>query len=282
MVAQLVPGAVRVDDDEVERRLDERRVVVAAVPEDHVGLGLRLREDRRVVDAGEDEVPLGEMRLVLLALLDRRVGGGEVVVVSEALHDLHAEVAVRHRVSEHGDALAVLAENLRDAAGRLALAGARAHGAHGDDGQVAVEVRLVRGEQAERRTGTQRARGQVHHVLVADVRVREHDLVDPPLGDQLLELVLGPDRDPVRIQAPCELGRVDASFDVRDLRGRERDHLAVVPLAIGHVEVVEIAAGRTCDQHSSAPHAMSIRTRGGRTRRRNVGLPLVGRVRAWA
>ena len=71
VVAELVPGSVRVDDDDVEVGLDERRVVVAAVPDDHVRLLLGAGEDRRVVDPGEDEVAFGEVRLVLLALLDR-------------------------------------------------------------------------------------------------------------------------------------------------------------------------------------------------------------------
>ena len=98
VVARLVPRPVRVDDDEVQVRPDERRVVVAAVPEDHVGLLLGRVEDRRVVDPGEDDVALGQVRLVLLALLDRAVVGGEVLVAAEALDGLLRQVAVRHRM----------------------------------------------------------------------------------------------------------------------------------------------------------------------------------------
>ena len=74
------------------------------------------------------------MRLVLLALLDRAVGGVEILVAREALDDLLRQVAVGHRVAQDGDALAVVAQELRDAAGRLALPGARAHRADRDDG----------------------------------------------------------------------------------------------------------------------------------------------------
>ena len=62
-------GAVRIDEHEVEVGPDERRVVVAALPDDDVGLVLSQVEDLRVVDAGEDDVPCGDVRLVLLALL---------------------------------------------------------------------------------------------------------------------------------------------------------------------------------------------------------------------
>ena len=75
MVAELVARPVRVDDDEVKVRPDERRVVVATVPDDDVCFLLGRLQDRRVVDPREDEVALGEVRLVLLALLDRPVSG---------------------------------------------------------------------------------------------------------------------------------------------------------------------------------------------------------------
>ena len=87
----------------------------------------------RVVDAGEDEVALGDVGLVLLALLDGRVGRVEVLVALEALDRLLRQVAVGHRVAQHGDALARSAQQRGDVARRLALAGARAHGADGDD-----------------------------------------------------------------------------------------------------------------------------------------------------
>ena len=111
VVAELVPRPVRVDDDEMEIGPDEGRVVVAPVPDDHVSFLLGALEDGAVVDAGEDDVPLGEMRLVLLALLDRRVGGLEILVALEPLNGLFPQVAVRHGVAQHGHALAGAAED---------------------------------------------------------------------------------------------------------------------------------------------------------------------------
>ncbi len=132
-------GPVRVENDEMEVGPDERRVVVAAFPDDHIGLVLGQVEDLRVVDAGKDEVAGGDVRLVLLALLDRAVGGLEILVAREALRHLFREIAVRHGVAEHGHAVAARAKDLRHAAARLALAGAGAHGADGD-------ARLPRGQ----------------------------------------------------------------------------------------------------------------------------------------
>jgi hypothetical protein len=49
----------------------ERHVVVAAVPDDHVGFLLGPAENRLVVDAGVHDHPQPHRLLVFLALLDR-------------------------------------------------------------------------------------------------------------------------------------------------------------------------------------------------------------------
>jgi hypothetical protein len=133
VVAELVAGSVRIDDDEVQIGMDEGDVVVAPVPDDDVGLLLSPLEDGAVVDPREDEIALGEMGLVLLALLDGGVGGFEILVPLEALEGLLREVAVRHRMAQDCDALACTAKQRGDMARRLALAGAGSHSADGDD-----------------------------------------------------------------------------------------------------------------------------------------------------
>jgi hypothetical protein len=192
--------------------------------------------------------------LVLLALLDRRVRRFEVGVVGEALHSLLREVAVGHRVAEDGDTLAVLSQQRCDVAGRLALPGARSHRADGDDRLRRGEHRLLRREQAVRGPGGERARGDVHHVLVGHVRVREDDLVDIVLADELLELGLRVDRDPGGVEVAGELLRVAPPVDVRDLGRGERDDLVGLAAAIDEVEVVEIASGGSGDEHASSIH----------------------------
>ena len=148
VVAELVARPVRVDDHEMQVRVDEGDVVVAPVPDDHVGLLLGALEDGAVVDPCEDEVALGDVGLVLLALLDGRVGRVEVLVALEALDGLLRQVAVGHRVPENGHALARAAKDRGDVARRLALAGAGAHRTDGDDRLRASAARWSAGPSA--------------------------------------------------------------------------------------------------------------------------------------
>ena len=157
VVAQLVAGTMRIDDDDVEIRFDEGRVVVTAVPEDYVCLALGGPEDSLVVDAGEHQVPFGEMGLVLLALLDGGVGGVEILVALEALDRLPRQVTVGHGVPQNGDALARLAEEGGDMPRRLALARPGAHGADRDRRFGRSQHRVVWRDQVVRRTRRQRA-----------------------------------------------------------------------------------------------------------------------------
>src|SRR5206468_6250855 len=71
------------------------------------------------------------------------------------------------------------------------------------------------------------------------------------------ELLLGEDGDAFRIPGAGELGRVDASLDIGDLRGGERDDAHVVPIPECDVEVVEVAAGGAGDQDLPHPPTVS-------------------------
>ena len=145
------------------------------------------------------------MRLVLLAFLDRRVVPVEILVGREPLHALFLEVAVRHRVTNRDDPLARVLQRLRDRPGRLALAraGRTAHTA--TTGTVAFSI-VSFGPRSEKvaPAGEGLAR-LVHDVLVAHVGVREHDLVDLSVADQVGELALVVDRDAVRYRGPARL-----------------------------------------------------------------------------
>ena len=136
------------------------------------------------------------------------------------------EVAVRHRMPDEDDVEARVAQDPADAAAGLALPAARPDGADGDDRLRALEHRPLRAEQPEVRAGGEHRRGLVHHLGVREIRVREHDLVDALRADQGGELLLGVDRDPVRVERPGERRRVAAVGDARDLRGGEGDDAA--------------------------------------------------------
>ena len=87
----------------------------------------------------------------------------------------------------------------------------------------------------------------MHHGLVLEIRVSEDDLVDVVLVDELRQLLLGPDRDPVRVQRAGERGRIDAVVDAGDLRRREGDDVGVRIVAEGDVEVVKVASAGSHD-----------------------------------
>ena len=72
--------------------------------------------------------------------------------------------------------------------------------------------------------------------------------------DRALEVGLGPDRDPFRIQLAGELGRVDAPVDVGNLCRGEADDVERFSAAVDEVEVVEVAAGGARDEHSRPVH----------------------------
>ena len=85
MVTEFVARAVRVGDDEVQVRYEERKFVVSAVPDDYVALFLRLFEYFGVIDTGVHYMPALDMSFVLLAFLYRHLGFVYVVDGRETL-----------------------------------------------------------------------------------------------------------------------------------------------------------------------------------------------------
>jgi hypothetical protein len=104
----------------------------------------------------------------------------------------------------------------------------------------------------------------VHHVLVGDVRVGEDGLVDLALTDDVRELGLRPDRNPLRIELSRERGGVDAALDVGDLRGREGDDVELGPATVDEVEVMEVPPGGAQDDDASSVHARAPKPPAGR------------------
>ncbi len=149
MIGELVAGPVRVGDHNVQVRPQERQVVVAAVPENHIAVNLRPPQDLLVVDPREHDRALAQVRLILLPLLDRHLVTVEVIVGLEPLHPLLAEVAVGHRVTDDHRLAAELPEPIDYVAGRLALAGSRAHRAHGNHRSPGLEHRVPRPQEHE-------------------------------------------------------------------------------------------------------------------------------------
>ncbi len=258
VVVHLVARPERIRDHHEEVRLVEREVVVTAVPEDDVGLLLGLTEDRLIVDPGVKDPARVEMRLVLLALLDRGLVAVQVRVRREALDALLDQVAVRHRVADHHDLQTLRLEQARKVPGGLALAGPGARGARGDDRLRAPDHRLHGSQQHEVRATCQHAAGLVHHELVGDVAVGEYDPVDLLAREDAFEIGLRDDVDAVRVEGPGELRRVAPVIDPGDLGGRERDDLDRWVVAIDDVEVVEVAPGGAHDDYLRAVHGRPL------------------------
>src|SRR5206468_5621963 len=84
IVRELVARTQRVRDDDVKVRLEKRGIVVPAVPQEDLGLGFGLTQNLLVVDAGVDDGPLVDVRLVFLSLLNRRLVLVQVLVRGEA------------------------------------------------------------------------------------------------------------------------------------------------------------------------------------------------------
>ena len=237
----------------------EGEVVVAPVPDHHVRFLLGLAEDRLVVYAGVDD-PVGvDVRLVLLALLDRHFVLRQVVVGLEALHRLLRQVSVGHRMSDDHDLPAGSREQLGHPSTGLALSGSGACGAHGYDGLRGFHHRLSGAEQHVGGSGGHRTGAEMHHVLVRDIAVGEHDYVHAVLCDQRFHLALGVDRDAIRVALSRENGRITPPLDVRDLRRREGYDLVVLIAAKEGVEVVKVTSGRAKNENALG-HQTSVQS----------------------
>ena len=177
---ELVPGAEWVDDDDVEVGLEERQVVVAAVPDDHVALFLGPLEDRLVVDARVDDDPRARRaartphaprswgrrrrcrrasRSAGRACASRSPYGIGCRTSDDALPGVEQDPARRGGWSGSCRCLCERRIRRRPACRRPASCG--------------------RPEQAEVRAGCKHTGGPVHHLVVRQVGVREHDFVDP-------------------------------------------------------------------------------------------------------
>ena len=256
VVVHLVAGSERIGNDDVQIRNVEREVVVAALPDNDIGLGLGRAQDGLVVHAGEHDAAGVEVRFVFLALLDRGLIAVEIRVGGVALDPLGDEIPVRHRVAHDGDLEALLLEKCGQVTRGLALAGAGASRAGRENRLRALDHRARRAEKLEVGPAGHRPAGRMHDQLVADIAVGEHDQIGLLLGDHLLEVRLGHDRDAVRVERSGQLGGIAAIGDAGDLgggSGEGHDFVARVR-SIDDIEVMEVATCRPHDHNTLAIH----------------------------
>src|SRR2546428_1526928 len=232
-----------------------RAGVVPAFPRDVRGLGFGLTQDLLVVDARVDDGPLVDVGLVFLPLFDRRLVLGQVLVRGEAFDRLRRQIAVRHRMADHDDLLAMGPQDPRDPARRLALPASGADRAYRDDGHLRLQHRLFGAEEEEFRPVRVREGDSMPDVRVVDVGVSEDACLRTESLDEPWELFFRKDRDSFGVLFPREGGRILPSLDPRDLRGGERDDVVrrIVPEI--DVEIMAIAGrGAEDDDPSRLRH----------------------------
>ena len=153
---------MRIEHHDVEVGTIERRVVVAAVPQDDVALPLRLAQDLLVIHSGIDGRALDDVRLVFLALFDGALVAVEIGQRSEALRALRRQVAVRHGMADHDRVPSHAAQFAGDAARDRTLAATGADRAHRDHRHLRQQLRARDAQQPEISPGCDRSRCQMH------------------------------------------------------------------------------------------------------------------------
>ena len=108
-------------------------------------------------------------------------------------------------------------------------------------------------EQSEVGSGGQRPRRNMHHMLMGDVAVSEHDFIDGTSAAQPLELRLFEDRDASRVKPAGKRRRIAATIDIGDLSCRESDDFNGRIVAVDNIEIVEVPSGGSHDDDASAP-----------------------------
>src|SRR4029078_1715499 len=93
----------------------------------------------------------------------------------------------------------------------------------------------------------------MHHMLMGDVAVSEHDFIDGMSAAQSLELRLFEDRDAARVKPPGKGRRIAATIDIGHLSCRESDDLNRRIVAVDDIEIVEVPSGGSHDDDASAP-----------------------------
>jgi hypothetical protein len=101
MVAGHLSRAQRVGQYDMQVGTQHRKIIVAAVPQDHIGLSPGRGGDFGIVHAREHDVACLDVGLVFLALLDRAVGRVHVGQAGETLAALALQVAIRHGMAQH-------------------------------------------------------------------------------------------------------------------------------------------------------------------------------------
>ena len=233
-------GAQRVHHGNQQVGLVEGKVIVAAIPDDDVGLLLGLAQDGLVVNAGVNDAARDHMRFVFLALLNRHIMQFHVVHRSKALHGLLGKVAIGHGMA-HGHH--AFAHGTHDTAAGLALARARARGANGNYGLGGLDHSVLGAKQHKIGAHGHGTHARAHDMLVGHIAVGKDSQVGARLAQHALEVGLGFNGNAFRVERAGERGGVAPPINIGDLCGRKGHHLIISVVAKEDIEIVKVAPG---------------------------------------
>ena len=225
----------------------ERGVIVAAVPDDDVGLMLRLGQDLPVIDAAIDHNALVHQGLIFLPFFNGQPLPGKILETGEALHHLTPEVAIGHGMAHHHRLLSQAAQDLADFPGRRRLAAAGADGADGNHRLGGREHGLGRAGEQKIGPGGHHLGGLVHQLHMGDVTVGKDHQIDPVVPDQGGQVFLRVKRDACRVKGTRQLRGIDAIVHQGNLGGGKGQHPVVGIILEKQVEIVKIPARRPHD-----------------------------------
>src|SRR3989304_7455603 len=92
-------GPMRVDDDYVQIRFVERKIVIAAIPHYDVSFLFYLTQDPPIIYSSIDYVANVDMRLEFLTLFDGALKPIHIIVRGIPFNDPCRQIPVRHRMA---------------------------------------------------------------------------------------------------------------------------------------------------------------------------------------
>ena len=94
-------------------------------------------------------------------------------------------------------------------------------------------------------------------VIEMHVGIREYDLVDGVIGQQVFEFLFRMDRDTLRVPGTRQFGRVTAIVNMGNLCRRECDDVDVPGIPVAAVEQVEVPTSGPHDDDPAAHNGFS-------------------------
>ena len=134
VVEQFMSYPVRIEQNDMNIRLIKGRIIVAAVPYNHVRLFFCGFKDFAVVNAGIYHNSLVDQRFVFFPFFQGALMGSKIPVGRKPLNLLLSQISVRHGMTNRHNLPAHFTQNGAYLAGGLGLSAPGSHGTDGNNG----------------------------------------------------------------------------------------------------------------------------------------------------